>query len=83
MKRLSCLLLLAAALVAQSGCDDVLEDFNLDFGFCGRPGYSGYCWSGPCYEESYVEEHWYEETRYEDSWYEDSWYGDDWYFWPW
>ncbi len=77
MKKLTCVLLLGAALLAQTGCDDVLEDFDLDFGYYGSPGHD---WSGPggYYEETYIEEeYWYEETYYEDSWY------DDWSFWPW
>jgi len=77
MKTLTCTLLLAAALFAQTGCDDLLEDFDLDVGFYSDPGYY---WSEPggYYEETYVEEYWYEDTYYEDSW-----YVDDWYFWPW
>ncbi|MFQ5806881.1 MAG: hypothetical protein ACE5I3_10565 [Phycisphaerae bacterium] len=77
MKKLTCMLLLGAALFAQSGCDDVLEGFSLDLGFYGSPGYY---WSGPSgyYEDTYVEEYWYEETYYEESW-----YADDWYVWPW
>jgi|GEM_PF-3242976 len=75
MKRLSMILLLGAAIVAQTGCDD-LEDFDLDLGFYGNPGYDRY---GPevYYEDTYVEEYWVEETYYEETWY------DDWFYMPW
>jgi hypothetical protein len=78
MKRLGCLMLLGAALLVPTGCDDVLEDFALDLGYYASPGYYS---PGPggYYEETYVEEeYWYEETYYEDTW-----YVDDWGFWPW
>ena len=78
MRRLTYILLIGAALLTQTGCDDVLEDFSLDLGLWGDPGY---CWSGPsggyC-EDTYYEEYWYEETYYED------WsYDEGWYLWPW
>ena len=75
MKRYGLILLLGAALVAQTGCDD-LDDLGLDIGFYGGPGYDRY---GPevYYEDTYVEEYWVEETYYEETWY------DDWYILPW
>jgi len=77
MRKLTCIVLLAAALGTQIGCDDVLEDFRLGFGYYNDPGY---CWScpGDYYGDTYVEEYWYEETYYEDSWYFDPW---DTWFW--
>ncbi len=76
MKKLSCILLLGAALFAQTGCDDMLEDFDLDFVVYADPGRGRYC-PDEYYQDVYVEEYWYEETYYEESWY------DDWYFLPW
>jgi hypothetical protein len=77
MKKLTCMLLLGAALLAQTGCDDVLEDLHLDVSVYGSPGYH---WSSPggYYEDTYVDEY-----RYEETYYEESWYLDDSYFWPW
>ena len=74
MKRLSLILLLGSALLAQTGCDD-WEDFVVDFGYSADPGYGWYD-SGGYYDDVYVEEYWYEETYYE----EDYWY-DDWFYW--
>lgn len=77
MRKLTCTLLLGAALFTLAGCDDVLEDLDLDVTVYGRPGYSGYA-PGGYYEETVVEEYWYEDTYYEDSYYDDGWS-----FWPW
>ncbi len=74
MKRLSLILLLGSALLAQTGCDD-WEDFVVDFGYYADPGYGWYD-SGGCCNDVYVEEYWYEETYYQ----EDYWY-DDWFYW--
>jgi hypothetical protein len=72
MKRLSVILLLSAALLAPTGCDE-LEDIDLDFEIYADPGYGWYD-TGGYYDDVYVEEYWYEETYYEDSWY-------DWFYW--
>jgi hypothetical protein len=83
MRAMTCALLLGALLLTQAGCDDVLEDLDLDLGFYGSSGYCGGCGPPGYYEETYVEEYWYEETYYEDTWYGDSWFFDGWSFWPW
>ena len=77
MRKLTYTLLLGTALFTLAGCDDVLEDFDLDVAVYGRPGYSTYG-PGGYYKETVVEEYWYEETYYEDSYYDDGWS-----FWPW
>jgi len=69
---LLCVLLLGGTLLAQTGCDDVLEDLediDIDLGLYDWPHYHHHA----CCDEVYVEEYWYEET----------WYGDSWFFWPW
>ena len=58
MKRLSLILLLGAALLAQTGCDD-LEDLVFNVGYYADPGYGWYD-TGGYYEEDY----WYDEWFY-------------------
>jgi len=88
MRKLPLILMLTALAFTQLGCDDLLEDFDLEIDFYGAPGgyyqepYADEYW----YETTYYEDTYYEDTYYEDTYYEDDWYydvWDDWYFLPW
>jgi hypothetical protein len=75
MRRLMIMLLLGAGLLAQVGCDDVLEDLeDIDVHFYGGPD----CWrcghDGYYYEEVYVEDYWYEDRYCEHSWWDGWWW---------
>lgn len=77
MKRLGYMLLLGAALIAQTGCDE-WEDFSVNLGYLGSPGYGWHGSNSCCRNDYIVQEYWVEETYYESSWY-DSWF-DIWFY---
>ncbi len=74
MKRLAAIVLIGAALFAQTGCDEL----DYAYSFYGEPGY----YTDDVYYEDVYYEDTYDEYWYDDSYSVDVWY-DDWFGWPW